>query len=69
MDKGPFYITNSISDPGSVTNMQHTAKDGSRLVIPCLESFKLYITYMGGVDLFDFRRKTYSVVGSQEVVA
>ena len=43
-----------------MTNVKRTAKDGSRLIIPCPDSIKLYNAYMGGVDLFDFRRKTYS---------
>ena len=60
MDKKPVHIINSISDPSSMTNVKRTAKDGSRLSIPCPESIKLYNAYMGGVDLFDFRRKTYS---------
>ena len=60
MDKIPVHIINSISNPNSMTNVKRTAKDGSRLIIPCPESIKLYNAYMGGVDLFDFRRKTYS---------
>ena len=60
MDKRPVHIINSISDPNSMTNVKRKAKDGSRLIIPCSESIKHYSAYMGGVDLFDFRRKNYS---------
>ena len=60
MDKKPVSMVNSISDPSSMTHVKRTAKDGSRLQVPCPESIKLYNAYMGGVDLFDFRRKTYS---------
>ena len=56
----PVCLINSISNPANVTHVKRTTRDGSRLQVSCPESIKLYNAYMGGVDLFDFRRKTYS---------
>jgi hypothetical protein len=60
MDKKPVYLINSISLPTKSATVTRTAKDGSKHQIPCPKSVQLYNKYMGGVDLFDFRRKTYS---------
>ena len=58
-DNKPVPLINSISPPANTATVKRTEKDGSRNVVPCPESIKLYM-YMGGVDLFDFKRKTYS---------
>ena len=59
-DNKPVPLINSISPPANTATVKRTAKDGSRNAVPCPESIKLYNMYMGGVDLFDFKRKTYS---------
>ena len=51
---------NTISNPDSEAQVSRRNKDGSRSQIPCPESVQLYNANMGGVDLFDSRRKTYS---------
>jgi hypothetical protein len=60
IDNKPVAFLNAISDPKCTSTVKRTAKDGSRLQIPCPKSVELYNTFMGGVDLFDSRRKTYS---------
>jgi hypothetical protein len=59
-DNKPVALINSICKPSSMSTVKRTAKDGTRNTVPCPESIKLYNSYMGGVDLFDFKRKTYS---------
>ena len=53
-------LINTITDPQATTTIMRRNKDGTRVAIPCPEAVKLYNTYMGGVDLADQRRKTYS---------
>ena len=60
IDKKPVAIINTLVHPHNTTHVMRTAKDGTRQQVPCPESIKLYNIHMGGVDLFDFRRKTYS---------
>jgi hypothetical protein len=59
-DKKGIPILNCIADPSHATTVARKNKDGSRVSVPCPQSVKLYNMYMGGVDLFDARRKTYS---------
>ena len=57
-DKKPVHLINSMTDPAK-TSVTRTATDGMKLCVPCPMSVQLYNQFMGGVDLFDFRRKTY----------
>jgi hypothetical protein len=54
----PFI--NTIADPSTLTNVHRRNKDGSRREVSCPHSVQLYSKYMGGVDLFNSRRKSYS---------
>ena len=56
-DKKTVAFINTISNPNSEAQVSRRNKDGSRSQIPCPQSVKLYNTYMGGVDLFDSRKK------------
>ena len=60
MDNKSVVLINSITQPTTMATVKRTAKDRSRNTILCLQIIKLYNMYMGGVDLFDFKRKTYS---------
>ena len=53
-------MINTITDPQSTTTMNRREKTGNRTAVPCPEAVKVYNSYMGGVDLADARRKTYS---------
>ena len=59
-DNKSVPVINTISNPSTMSQVPRRNKDGTRSQIPCPESIKLYNAYMGGVDLFDSRRKTYS---------
>ena len=54
----PFI--NTICPPGQEETVQRRAKDGSRQTVKCPKSVKLYNQFMGGVDMADARRKSYS---------
>ena len=60
-DKKGIPILNCISDPDETTTVLRKNKDGTRTSVSCPMSVKLYNAHMGGVDLFDARRKTYSL--------
>ena len=60
MDNKAVALINNITTPGASTQVLRRNKDGSRTEVPCPESVKHYNKYMGGVDVFDSRRKTYS---------
>lgn len=53
-------LINTITDSAKHTTVKRTNKDGSRTDVTCPESIKRYNKHMGGVDLFDSRRETYS---------
>ena len=53
-------MVNTITSLKDTTTINRRQKDGSRKAIPCPTAIKVYNTYMGGVDLADARRKTYS---------
>ena len=53
-------LVNTITKPQEMTHVKRTNKDGSKIDVSCPESIKSYNKFMGGVDLFDSRRKTYS---------
>ena len=53
-------LVNNISDPNRQSMVPHRNKDGTRSQISCPESVKQYNAFMGGVDMFDSRWKTYS---------
>ena len=59
-DKRPVAFIITISDPNATIHVFRRNKDGTRVPITCPDSVKLYNMYMGGVDLFDSCRKTYS---------
>ena len=59
-DKRPVAFINTLGDLNATTHVFLRNKDGTRVPITCPDSVKLYNTYMGGVHLFDSRRKTYS---------
>lgn len=54
----PFI--NTISLPGTHTQVSRKGKDGQRQDVSCPQTVKLYNQHMGGVDLADSRRKLYS---------
>jgi hypothetical protein len=53
-------LVNNITDPEAVSTVLRRNKDGTRSSVSCPESVQRYNSYMGGVDMFDARRKTYS---------
>ena len=55
--KGVLNITCRCSNK---KRLQRRAKDGSRQSVKCPTSVKLYNQFMGGVDISDARRKSYS---------
>jgi hypothetical protein len=59
-DTKPVTLLNTICTPAAMSQVPCRNKDGTRTQITCPEAVRLYNTYMGGVDLFDSRRKTYS---------
>lgn len=59
-DNKAVALVNTISNPNEASTVPRRNKDGSRRQVPCPKSVELYNKYMGGVDLFDSRRKTYS---------
>ena len=59
-DNKVVSMINTLSPPTSMTTVKRKGKDGQSSQIPCPESIKLYNKFMGGVDLADARRKTYS---------
>ena len=59
-DRKVVPIINTISDPSNVSQVMRQNKDGTRSPVSCPDSVRLYNNYMGGVDLFNARRKTYS---------
>ena len=59
-DKKGIPILNCIANPDETTTVLWRNKDGTRATVACPLSVKLYNTFMGGVDLFDVRHKTYS---------
>ena len=58
-NKGVAFL-NNVTDPTNLSQVPRRNKDGTRSQVPCPEAVKLYNKYMGGVDVFDSRRKTYS---------
>jgi hypothetical protein len=54
----PFI--NTICPPGEEETVLRRAKDGSRQSVKCPASVKRYNQFMGGVDMADARRKSYS---------
>jgi hypothetical protein len=59
-DKRTVTLVNNITDPEAVSTVLRKNKDGTRSSVSCPESVQRYDSYMGGVDMFDARRKTYS---------
>lgn len=59
-DNKVVSLINTATTPSLTTNVTRRNKDGSRAPIPCPQSVKDYNTYMGGVDLADARRKSYT---------
>ena len=59
-DKKAVAFINTVCSSTAQTQVLRRNKDGSRVSVPWPESVKLYNSYMGGVDLFDARRKNYS---------
>ena len=59
-DKKAVAFVNTVTQPGTHINVTQRNKDGSRSQVSCPESVKHYNAHMGGVDLFDSRRKIYS---------
>jgi hypothetical protein len=53
-------LINTISNSIATTMVKSTGKDGQTACIPCPELVKLYNQHMGGVDLANARRKSYS---------
>ena len=54
------YISNNITPPSQASTVLRRNKDSSQSSAPCPESVRLCNTYMGGLDVFDSRRNTYS---------
>ena len=59
-DKKAIPFINTTCEPSEQTTVMRKKKDGSRITVPCPQSVKLYNSYMGGVDVADQLRKTYS---------
>ena len=57
-DSKVVTMINTISNPSSLTHVRRKGKDGQ--LKPSTYPVKLYNKHMGGVDLADARRKTYS---------
>ena len=51
---------NTAYDSLAIKTVNRKNKDESICVVTCPESVKVYNTFMGGVDLADAKRKTYS---------
>ena len=58
-NKGVAFL-NNVTDPTNLSQVPRRNKDGIRSQVPCPEAVKLYNKYMGGVDVFDSKRKVYS---------
>ena len=59
-DKKGIPLINTVATPNDQTTVLRRNKDGTHSEVSCPLSVKFYNAYMGGVDLFDARRKTYS---------
>ena len=59
-DRKHVYFVNTVGHPREVTTVVRTQRDGSNVTYPCPVAVDLYNKYMGGVDLADAMRKTYS---------
>lgn len=59
-DKKAIPFINTTCEPSRETTVMRKKKDGSRITVPCPQSVQLYNSYMGGVDVADQLRKTYS---------
>ena len=59
-DKKAIPIINTICKPSSTTTVNQKMKDGTRITVACPEAVQKYNTYMGGVDIADQMRKSYS---------
>ena len=59
-DRKAVAIVNGLVDPSKTSHILRRNKDGTRSQVSCAESVRLYNCFMGGVDLFDSWRKTYS---------
>ena len=59
-DKKCVSFINTICNPEELAQVSRRNKDGTRAQVACPQSVKLYNAYMGGVDLFDSQRKSYS---------
>ena len=59
-DNKALAFINTVRPPDSFTTVNRKNKDGTRRQVPCPESVKSYNKFMGGVDLADARRKTYT---------
>jgi hypothetical protein len=49
-----------VTSPDQVFSVLRRNTDGNRSSVPCPDSIRQYNTYMGGVDVLDSMRKTYS---------
>ena len=59
-DKKVVPFINTVCKPSSLTTVKRKKKDGSIIDVSCPQSVQLYNKYMGGVDMADQLRKTYS---------
>jgi hypothetical protein len=59
-DKKVVNMLNTESNPLKTTHVKRKGQDGQSTLVSCPESVNLYNRFMGGVDLADARRKTYS---------
>lgn len=59
-DKKVVNMLNTESNPLKTTHVKRKGQDGQSTLVSCPESVNLYNRFMGGVDLPDARRKTYS---------
>ena len=59
-DNKVVSLINTTTPPNLMATVRRQNKDSSRTSIPCPQSVRDYNTYMGGVDLADARRKSYS---------
>ena len=59
-DNKAVSMINTVTPPDSSATVNRKNKDGTRCQVPCPQSVKAYNKFMGGVDLADARRKSYS---------
>lgn len=61
--KEVLLLTNAFHPKEGMTTVERTQQDGTKLTVKCPRVVKEYTKRMGGVDLFDQIKNTYSIGG------